>query len=468
MTDRRRDPAGTPGSLKAVLDGNYCIGCGACVHAAPGRISQQFQPEGQFRPTVSDNVSEAELEAAARVCPFTGAGPDEDEIAAGLYAELPAHKAIGRHALTLAGSVAEDGYRERGSSGGFASWIVSRLLAAGHVDGVVHVRPVEADAGEPIFRYGISWTEADIRRGAKSRYYPVDLSEVLAEIGRHPGKRFAFIGLPCFIKALRLSARQDPAISKAIGATIAIVCGHLKSTAFGDYLAWQVGIAPGELQTIDFRHKLSDRKASSYAFRAESRDGRSAVQAMADSDGGNWGLGYFKLKACDYCDDVVGETADVSIGDAWLPKFVDDPRGTNVVVVRSATVRALVEEGQANGQLAFETVTADDVARSQDAGLRHRREGLAWRLFQARREGRWAPPKRVKPAVLVNPKRRQELDLRVKLAAESHLAFAEAREAGDIGVFRRRMEPLVKAYRTVNVYNLRDRIALRLWTWFGL
>ena len=36
--------------------------------------------------------------------------------------------------------------------------------------------------------------------------------------------------------------------------------------------------------------------------------------------------------ACEFCDDVVGETADMSVGDAWLPGYVSDWRGTSVVV----------------------------------------------------------------------------------------------------------------------------------------
>ena len=42
---------------------------------------------------------------------------------------------------------------------------------------------------------------------------------------------------------------------------------------------------------------------------------------MADGD---WGAGFFQNPACDACDDVVAETADMSFGDAWVEPYASD------------------------------------------------------------------------------------------------------------------------------------------------
>ncbi|WP_199555323.1 Coenzyme F420 hydrogenase/dehydrogenase, beta subunit C-terminal domain [Sandaracinobacteroides hominis] len=459
------------GTVGAVIQGGYCVGCGACAFATPDSYRQEFRPEGWYLPRQQGPVAADAAARAASVCPFTSAS--EDSIAERLYPQLSAHPAIGRHAATFAGHVTDDRSREERSSGGLGTWLATRLLDSGEVDGVVHVlpveaNPVEANPGEPIFRYAISRTGEELRRGRKSRYYPVEISEVLQEVAHAPPQRLAYVGVPCMIKALHLVAAQDPVIAQSIRATISIVCGHMKSAGFAQYLGWQGGIRPEELSTIDFRHKLPDRKASAYAFRAEARDGTEVVRPMSETDGGNWGLGYFKLKACDYCDDVVGETADISIGDAWLPQYIDDWRGTNVIVARSPQMQRLLQSGIDDGSLQLNRISPDEVAQSQDAGLRHRREGLAWRLRKATRAGIWAPPRRVQPAVLVNPKRRQQLDLRVELAAESHAAFADARRTGEIALFRRRMQPLVHRYNRSMHYSFADRIREKLWKWFRL
>ena len=36
---------------------------------------------------------------------------------------------------------------------------------------------------------------------------------------------------------------------------------------------------------------------------------------------GDWGAGFFQNPACDWCDDVVAETADIAFGDAWVEPY---------------------------------------------------------------------------------------------------------------------------------------------------
>ena len=95
------------------------------------------------------------------------------------------------------GHVAEAPFREQGSSGGMVSWVAAELLRTGAVDGVAHVTAEDPASGH-FFRYRISRSPDEVGRGAKSRYYPVELSGVLREIRAVPG-RYAIVGLPCFI-----------------------------------------------------------------------------------------------------------------------------------------------------------------------------------------------------------------------------------------------------------------------------
>ena len=37
-----------------------------------------------------------------------------------------------------------------------------------------------------------------------------------------------------------------------------------------------------------------------------------------------WEYGYFKYKACDFCDDIFAECADITVGDAWLSRYKKD------------------------------------------------------------------------------------------------------------------------------------------------
>ena len=70
----------------------------------------------------------------------------------------------------------------------------------------------------------------------------------------------------------------------------------------------------------------------------------------AEAVGGKFNLGAMMLNACNYCDDVVGETADISIGDAWLPKYSFDWRGKNLLVLRNTVLSELIGAAVAEGR----------------------------------------------------------------------------------------------------------------------
>ena len=363
-----------------VVQGGYCIGCGACTAVAHSPVRMELDTFGQFQAQWSAQVSPTQQQAAvARVCPFSEVSLDEDSLARELFpADAPYHPRIGYHLGTFAGHVAEAEFRSLGSSGGVGRWIGCELLRRGRVDAVVHVQSREPTADDLLlFRYTVAREPDEVKTGAKSAYYPVEMSQVLAHLQSQPG-RYAITGVPCFIKALRLLARQNPVVRERVRYTIGLICGHLKSTAYADMLAWQAGVPPGQLTSIDFRGKLPGTRANEKGVCIRGRSGPTPVAKtgiVQEFFGTNYGQGLFKYKACDYCDDVLAETADIVVGDAWLPPYVEDGRGTSVVVVRHPELLALVEEGIAAGRLDLHHLSADEVARSQDAGLRHPRKG---------------------------------------------------------------------------------------------
>jgi hypothetical protein len=99
----------------------------------------------------------------------------------------------------------------------------------------------------------------------------------------------------------------------------------------------------------------------------------------------------FQLNAWNYCDDIFAETADVVIGDAWLPEYRTDWRGTNVVVIRNRLIEEILLKAVDCGDIALDKLTVDRVSSSQDANFKHRRDGLSVRLADNARAGKWTP-----------------------------------------------------------------------------
>jgi coenzyme F420-reducing hydrogenase beta subunit len=300
------------------------------------------------------------------------------------------------------------------------SWVLAELFRRGTIDGAAHVVPVEDPAADRLFRYRISRHVDEVRAGAKSRYYPVDMAKVLREIREVPG-RYAVVGVPCFVKAVQLLRREDPVLQERIVVTLGLFCGKLKSARFVESFAWQLGVPIEEVRAVEFRQKDVTRPASTYTARLDLRDGGSLQRDWWNLVDGDWGAGFFQNSACNWCDDVVAETADISFGDAWVEPYSSDGNGTNVVVVRSPAMAALVVDGIAQGRLVLDPVDGEFIERTQAAGLRQRREGLGYRLTW------WRPgverSKRVLPDCRLALRRKLIYRMRSAISFWSHRIF---------------------------------------------
>jgi coenzyme F420-reducing hydrogenase beta subunit len=415
-----------------VINSGLCIGCGGCA-SQDASAEMSFDRYKQLRPTGDRGWMRLRSESLSRTCPFSPNALNEDEIAAELYPHAGYHPTIGRFSAAYVGAVAEDGFRDRGSSGGMVSWVLEELLGKGLVDAVAHVKAVEDPQGDGrFFRYALSRTPEEIRRGAKSRYYPVAMSEILRQIKEQPG-RYAVVGVPCFIKAINLLRREGPVLRERIAYTLGLFCGHMKSAQFVDSFAMQMDVPRESVRAVDFRIKDTSRPASTYTAKLDLIDGSERVRDWWNMVDGDWGSGFFQYGACNYCDDVIAETADISFGDAWVEPYSSDGRGTNVVVIRSAEVGALVDAAIADGRLDLSPVDAEFIVATQAAGFRQRREGLAYRLNWPKPG--YKPKKRVTPGAPDSRRRKLIYLTRAHISKWSHRMMWLAQRFGQPWIF---------------------------------
>ena len=415
-----------------MLGSGLCIGCGGCVAQAGEKGARMaWNGYGQLQPAGPRDWLKAPSPVLARTCPFSPFARDEDQLAADNFPAAPNRdRYIGRYEAAYVGHAGENGFRNEGSSGGMVSWVASQLLQQGLVDGVAHVVPADDGA---FFRYRISRTPGEIGAGAKSRYYPVELSGVIDTIRSVPG-RYAVVGIPCFIKAVHLMRAHDPVLGERIVFTLGLFCGHMKSARFVESFAWQMGQDIKAVEKVDYRIKNADRPANWYTAQLTGRDGEKHAKDWWHLADGDWGAGFFQSPACNFCDDVVAETADIAFGDAWVEPYASDGRGTNVVIVRSPQLRAVIAQGMAQGRLALDEVDHEFIRQTQAAGFRQRREGLAFRLTWPRLGIR--PQKRVAPgAAGLSLRRKLIYFMRHQISAWSHRMFWLARRLERPGLY---------------------------------
>lgn len=442
-----------------VLKYDYSYGTGVSA-LTDNKIKMKINEYGEYKPyfieenkvdTPNDNIPLSSVE------PMMDESPNESDISKELYSNIPDikfHSRLGYYGELYAGYVKEEDYRQNASSGGVGTWILKELFEKELIDGVIHVKENNDKDSSVLFKYDISWSLDEIKQGAKTKYYPVEMSEVLKKVRETPG-RYAIIGLPAFIFSVRLLAKQDPVIKDRIKYCIGLVCGHLKSARFADSLAWQLGIKPGQIQSIDFRKKLDSRPAHRYGIEVTGNvNGKSqtVTKPMKELVGDNWGQGFFKVNASDYTDDVMNETADITIGDAWLPEYTGDSKGTNIIIVRNPKISELIKVGNKENRLVFDEIDENKMVQSQASHFRHTQDELGYRLWMKDRNNEWRPKKRIEASNNLPFIRRKIQKQREILAKASHKHFKVALEHDDLDYFLNKMRPLVKKYEQYYSY----------------
>lgn len=128
----------------------------------------------------------------------------------------------------------------------------------------------------------------------------------------------------------------------------------------------------------EYRIKDEKSSASDYSFGAYNSH-KEFHQLKMRTLGDMWGTGLFKANACDFCDDVTTELADISLGDAWLPEYRNDGLGNSIIITRSTLADDLIREGIEKNVLNVENIDKSKVIASQDASFRHRQDSIDFR-----------------------------------------------------------------------------------------
>ena len=416
--------------ISDTVEHDLCIGCGVCAAVCPDKILEmRFNRFGEYNPfEIADCTKECGL--CLKVCPFTDGTPDEDAIGQLLFGEVPdiQHRSeTGYFLEAFVGHSQIDGHRERGSSGGMATWLLQTLLASKKVDAVVCVTS-NPDPGK-LFRFAVFATAEEVRAASGSAYYPVELSEVLVYIIEHPG-RYAVIGLPCFVKAIRLAQLRNRNLRERIVVVLGLVCGQLKSKHYTAYLAALAGLESAPTQ-VHFRGKDPAQPAGNFYFSCRAQNGVERRLYWNSGVSEAWHNRWFTPMACNYCDDIFAEGADVTFMDAWLPEYSGDSRGTNLAIVRSPQIRDVMRAGCDSGALIGSDISIDEVISSQAGVIAKKRVDLVDRLYVAHRRRFQVPNKRVSMRPVGNPFRHWAIHRGEEMQQASHRNFADAIENGD-------------------------------------
>lgn len=418
--------------VREVIEQGFCIGCGACtIKSNTAKIV--FNQYGELVADINA-CTENEIKSMAEVCPFSTAAKNETELSHLAFKDQK-NTAIGNEVGIFNGLYAGHSniYRKWGSSGGIVNWLLAQLLTDNKVDKVIVVGASNHN-DDRYFDFKVIDNPNDLITTGTSFYYPVSYDKILQYVIKNPG-RYAITGVPCFHKALRQIKLVTPIIKERIIYQIGIVCGQMKSAFYLDYLTRKTG-ANTLPDTACFRRKNESARADEYLFEANfnTHSKKPETRQIGNREiGSNWAMGLFKPRACDFCDDVYAETADIAVMDAWLDRYVNDGKGTSLVVTRLHTLKAMLENGKNTNEIQLEPISEADVVESQRGGLNHRRAGLRYRLFLGSQHES-IPKKRVLPSNQLDIWFKIEQQIRARIRTKSRDAMRKQLESGQNGL----------------------------------
>ncbi|MEM7743030.1 MAG: Coenzyme F420 hydrogenase/dehydrogenase, beta subunit C-terminal domain [Pseudomonadota bacterium] len=335
-----------------IVQSGACIGCGLCAAVSGGAIRMAWTPEARMRPVTVGDLGPASAADAAAACPaLVAGGLDASEAGEGAHAD-PIWGYWHRAHIGWAG---DPELRHRASTGGVLSALSAHLLDTGQADFILHLGP---DPDRPTRgRYRISRTPEEAADSGGSWYAPAAPLEGLTEARTlaDQGQRFAFVGKPCDVSAIRLLAQRQDWLADALTHRLTIMCGgasDFRKTA--DLLA---GWGMAEEDVTELRYRGYGNPGPTYARDRDDRRAETTYQALWE-DETSWALQH----RCKICPDAIGMAADVVSFDCWPgggPEGED--AGFNAVMTRTPVGEQLLTSAVAAGAVVLDTpIGADD------------------------------------------------------------------------------------------------------------
>lgn len=294
----------------------FCTGCGLC-RSVKG-IPLYEDDKGFVYP---DSKISEEKEFCSKVCLAGGNS----------IKTLRSHNVWGRYHNVYSGHSLDCEIRKRASSGGVITSLCIYLLENKIVDGIIQIKmdddvPYKTDVV-------ISRSKDDVLKCMGSRYgISSPLKDIKSMANHH--EKYAFVGKPCDVSALKMYQKEYQDLSEQIIFTISFFCAGMPSDNAQRELLERLGC-----RNVDECDSLHYRGNGWPGYATCVKNGGEINKITYDE---SWGqiLGRDVRKSCRFCIDGIGELADVACGDAW---YLDESRkpdfseraGRNVIFVRT-------------------------------------------------------------------------------------------------------------------------------------
>ncbi len=347
-------------NIDNIVQQKMCAGCGLCVN---GEKNMSMNEDGYLRPKIPINDL-----LSISSCPSNKVNHHNKN--------APYDLLWGPLLSSNVGYASDEVMRTNGSSGGVITAILCNLLNTSKVDAVIHTG---ASKVNPIRNQTyISKSPLEVIENAGSRYAPsAPLSIVRSLIGDN--KKYAIVGKPCDISAMRSLTSSNPELQKQFPYLISFMCAGVPSEKGTIEVLKKLGIADNSLVS-KFRYR-----GDGWPGLTKAETKLNTVHTMTYNE--SWGtiLNRYLQTRCKLCADGIGEAADIVCADAWheaengYPSF-EEAEGRSLILSRTKTGEALLNDALQSKVIITEHYASSKISEIQPYQANRKKTALARKL----------------------------------------------------------------------------------------
>lgn len=358
-----------------VIKHGLCTHCGTCVGLSDGQLRMEDTPYGPRPVPTQPDVKLPD--AAVTACP--GLQIPYPALQRSVFGDEPTNWLAGHYRDAYIAYAAQEQVRRSGASGGVISQVLIYLLETGQIDGAIVVQqglPDPWDAMPVIAR-----TREEVLAASQSVYAPIPVNAILSEIRDFDGT-LAYVGLPDQVASIRQLQRLNHPSVRAIKYILGPYVGtNMVFEAVRSFLRSQ-GVRDSE-KIAKLRYREGEWPGYLYIKLENGREFK------AEKFYYNYLIPFYITTGTMLAVDFTNELTDISVGDAWNPKYEALGQGFSVAIARSEQGQTLLQEMLDAGLLSLDPIAMDEALAMHGHMLDFKKRGsfirMTWRKWLGKR-----------------------------------------------------------------------------------